>query len=146
MRVTPDTGILIRMNVKATGPAKRLLDTILDGPHELVLSEFLLKETARVLRYPRLQRIYQLNDQEISEHVELLRARSDLVDPVVLAPVVLGDPEDDPVVYTAAMGRVEVLCAMDRHFYSPPVVDFCRQRGIDVMNDVELLQRLRAAR
>jgi hypothetical protein len=57
MRITPDTGILVRMNAKATGPARRLLDVILDGPHELVLSEFLLKETARVLRYPRIQGI-----------------------------------------------------------------------------------------
>lgn len=63
MRVTPDTGILVRMNVRTTGPARRLLYVILDGPHELVLSEFLLKETARVLRYPRLQGIYKLTDQ-----------------------------------------------------------------------------------
>lgn len=52
MRVTPDTGILVRMNVKASGPARRLLEIILAGPHELVLSEFLLEETARVLGYP----------------------------------------------------------------------------------------------
>ena len=45
MRITPDTGILVRMNVKATGPARRLLEVILAGPHELVLSEFLLNES-----------------------------------------------------------------------------------------------------
>ncbi len=49
MRITPDTGILVRMNAQAAGPARRLLETILKGPHELVLSDFLLKETARVL-------------------------------------------------------------------------------------------------
>ena len=64
MRITPDTGILVRMNVRATGPARHLLDVILDGPHELVLSEFLLQETARVLRYPRMQAIYNLSYSE----------------------------------------------------------------------------------
>jgi hypothetical protein len=53
MRVTPDTGILVRMNAKATGPTRRLLDLILDGPHEIILSEFLLNETARVLYVKR---------------------------------------------------------------------------------------------
>jgi putative PIN family toxin of toxin-antitoxin system len=143
MRVTPDTGILVRMNVRATGPARRLLDVILDGPHELVLSEFLLKETARVLRYPRMQAVYKLTENDISEHIELLRARSDLVDPVVHAPVVLADPNDDPVVYTAVAGGADVLCAMDRDFYSPQVISFCRDSGIEIMNDVELLQKLR---
>ena len=143
MRVTPDTGILVRMNVRATGPARRLLDVILDGPHELVLSEFLLKETARVLRYPRMQAVYKLTENDLSEHIELLRARSDLVDPVVHAPVVLADPNDDPVVYTAIAGGADVLCAMDRDFYSPQVISFCRDSGIEIMNDVELLQKLR---
>jgi putative PIN family toxin of toxin-antitoxin system len=143
MRVTPDTGILVRMNVRATGPARRLLDVILDGPHELILSEFLLKETARVLRYPRMQAVYKLTENDISEHIELLRARSDLVDPVVHAPVVLADPNDDPVVYTAVAGGADVLCAMDRDFYSPQVISFCRESGIEIMNDVELLQKLR---
>ena len=143
MRITPDTGILVRMNAKATGPAWRLLNVILDGPHELVLSEFLLNETARVLRYPRIQALYKLTDKDISEHIELLRERSDLVDPVVHTPVVLADPNDDPVVYTAVAGRADVLCAMDRDFYRSQVISFCRESGIEIMNDVELLKKLR---
>jgi predicted nucleic acid-binding protein len=93
MRITPDTGILVRMNVKATGPARRLLEIILAGPHELVLSEFLLQETERVLRYPRMQNLYKLAHVDIAEHIELLRARADLVSPVVYKPVVVAGPE-----------------------------------------------------
>ena len=77
MRITLDTGILVRTNVRATGPARRLLGLILKGPHELVLSEFLLTETARALAYPRLQKLFKLTLEDIAEHVELLRARSD---------------------------------------------------------------------
>jgi hypothetical protein len=44
------------------GPARRLLEVILSGPYDLVLSEFLLDELARVLRYPRLQNLYKLTD------------------------------------------------------------------------------------
>ena len=76
MRVTPDTGLLVRMNAKATGPARRLLEIILAGPHELVLSEYLLEETARVLRYPRLQKLYKLIPEDIAEHVQLFARTS----------------------------------------------------------------------
>ena len=145
MRITPDTGILVRMNTKATGPARRLLHLILDGPHELVVSDFLLEETARVLRYPRMQALYHLSDMEIAEHVELIRQRADLVFPVVHEPIVLTDPDDDPVIYTAVAGGADVLCTMDRDFYAPAVVEFCREMGIEIMDDVGLLQRLRSS-
>lgn len=142
MRVTLDTGILVRMNVRASGPARRLLGMILDGPHELVLSDFLLDETARVLRYPRLRKLFQLTDQDINEHVSLLRGRADVVLPVIQQEVVLADPNDDPVVFTAVDGRADVLCAMDRDFYAPNVISFCQERGIEILNDVQLLHRL----
>jgi hypothetical protein len=56
--------------------------------------------------------------------------------------IVLGDPYDDPVVYTAVNGRADVLCALDRHFYAPNVVAFCQQHGTEIMSDVDLLQKL----
>src|SRR5713101_8292621 len=80
--------------------------------------------------------LYKLTDKDIFEHIELLRARSDLADPVVHTPVVLTDPNDDPAVYTAVAGRAEVLCTLDRDFYTHQVISFCGERGIEVMNDV----------
>jgi putative PIN family toxin of toxin-antitoxin system len=132
------------MNVRASGPARHLLDVILAGPHELVLSDFLLNETARVLRYPRLQKLYKLADDEIAAHIDLLRARADIVSPIMEQPVVLTDPDDDPVVHTAIAGRADVLCAVDRDFYAANVISFCRERGIEIMDDVRLLQALSA--
>ena len=142
MRITLDTGILVRMNVRALGPARRLLQVILEGPHEMVLSDFLLDETARVLCYPRLQKLFNLSEDDIDEHINLLRARGDLVFPVIQQPVVLSDPNDDPVVFTAVDGQADVLCAMDRDFYTDNVITFCRMRGVEILNDVQLLQRL----
>src|SRR5258708_3928845 len=55
--------------------------------------------------------------------------RADLVSPIIEQPVVLADPNDDPVVYTAIAGRADVLCAVDRDFYAADVVSFCRERG-----------------
>src|SRR5271157_2889289 len=109
VRIVLDTGVLVRANAKSTGPARELLTAILGGPHELITSAFLLDETARVLRYPRLLARHGLNEQEIEEHLDFLRRISELVDVVVEKPVVR-DPDDDPVLYTALDGRADELC------------------------------------
>ncbi len=125
------------------GPARRLLATIFWAVR---MSLFSLSSCFRkllcVLRYPRLQKLYPLTDDDVMEHVGLLRARADLVAPVIVDPVVPSDSNDDPVIYTAVAGRADVLCAVDRDFYAPNVVMFCREQGIEIMNDVQLLQRL----
>lgn len=115
---------------------------ILDGPHELINSAFLLDETARVLRYPRLLARHGLSETEMDEHVDYLRRVSELVDVVVREPVVLSDPDDDPVLYTAVDGRADVLCTLDRDLFQPDVIAFCRANHISVVTDVELLRVL----
>ena len=142
MRVVLDTGVLVRANAKSKGPAREVLMAIIDGAHELVTSAFLLDEMARVLRYPRLLARHGLSDQEIEEQVDYLRQISELVDVVVRKPVVLSDPDDDPVVYTAVDGRADVLCTRDRDLLEPAVVAFCRENHIAVMDDLDLLRLL----
>ena len=143
MRITPDTTILIRTNAKATGPAKELLDTIQRCGAVLVLSPFLISEVERVLKYPRVQNIYALSDAEIRQHVEYLRTFAEIVAPAEGPPVVLKDPDDDPVIYTAIAGAADVICTLDRHFYDPNVIAFCSRQGIRILDDVELLHTLR---
>ena len=91
MRIVLDTGILVRANINSSGPAREVLMAILAGDHELIASAFLLDETARVLRYPRLLARHGLSDQEMDEHVDFLRGISELVDVVVRKPIVLSD-------------------------------------------------------
>jgi predicted nucleic acid-binding protein len=93
-----------------------------------------------------MQNLYRLSSEDIAEHVELLRAHSDLVSPTVHHPVVLSDSNDDPIIYTAVSGRADILCTLDRDFYANNVQAFCRERGIEIMNDLQLLQRLRGTK
>ena len=143
MRITPDTAILVRTSVRSAGPARELMKLIERSGARLVLSPFLLNELERVLRYPRMQALYRLSDDEIREHIEYLRVLSDVVLPLEGSPVVLKDPNDDPVVYTALAGQADVLCTVDQHFYEPNVLSFCSRYGVRVMTDLELLEVLR---
>ena len=60
--------------------------------------------------------------------------------------IVVRDPEDDPIVHTAVAGAADVSCTRDRHLHHTEVTRYCRSRGIEVLDDIELLGRLRASR
>jgi predicted nucleic acid-binding protein len=75
MRIVLDTNILVRANAKAKGPARKLLQVIVNSPeHVLLLSPFLLMELERVLSYDRVRAVVKLNDEEIAEYLSYLRA------------------------------------------------------------------------
>lgn len=146
MRIVLDTNILVRAHAKARGPARAALQLIAESPeHTVLLSPFLLQELERVLDYERLRSVTRLTDEEVAEYLRYLRAKqiAEMVFPGPAPPVVTADPEDDPVVHTAVAGEADVLCTLNRHFYHPAVIEYCRQRGVLIASDVELLSLLR---
>jgi putative PIN family toxin of toxin-antitoxin system len=146
MRIVLDTNILARANPHSKGAARSLLLMILESAdHVLVLSPFLLRETERVLNYPRLQAIWPLTPLDIEQYTQALQDFAELVNPKIGARLVPKDQEDDPVLETALCGRADVLCTLDRHFHHSMVMKICSERGIQVLTDVELLSMLREA-
>ena len=107
------------------------------------MSRFILDEVERELLYPRLQARYHITASEAAHFTGNLAAVAEMVEPVIVRPLVLSDPADDPVLYTAADGKVEILCTLNiRHFNAPEVRSFCVAHGIRIMTDVEVLQEL----
>lgn len=84
-----------------------------------------------------------MSDAEIREYLSLLESIGDLAEVAEGAPVVLKDPNDEPIVYTALAGRADILCTVDNHFYDPNVLSFCSRNGIRLMSDLDLLHLLR---
>ena len=105
MRVVLDTNVLIRANTKATGPARKLLLAVATGHHVLVISPFLLDETERVLKYPRVQSLWRLTPRRIQEHIDYLSAVSELVYPLSGQPIVLKEPGRRPRDPNGGRGR-----------------------------------------
>ena len=142
MRITLDSNVLVRAAASPQGPALRLLDIVL-GAHTLVLSRFILDEVERVLLYPRLQARYQITACEAVRFTGNLADVAHMVEPVIVRPLVLSDPADDPVLYTAGDGEADVLCTRNiRHFDTAEVQRFCATRGIRIVTDVDLLRDL----
>lgn len=143
MIVTLDSSILVRANQRSHGPARRLIDVLSAHPgHVIALSPFILAEVGKVLSYPRMQTLFSLSSEEIHGHVDFLRSISRVVEPRIGRPVVLLDPNDDAVLYTAVTAGADVLCVRDRHFYDAQVLAFCSREDILVMNELSLLELL----
>ncbi|HUY92672.1 MAG TPA: putative toxin-antitoxin system toxin component, PIN family [Pirellulales bacterium] len=146
MRATCDTNVLARAAVRPTGPARAVFVELLSDPHAHVLSEPIVTELARVLRYDRVRNQSQMTDAEIDSFVNDLRELAELVTIPDSAPPVANDPDDDLVVATAVAGRADVICTRDRHIRHNVVRAYCATFGIRVLTDVELLNELRAGR
>ena len=145
MRIVLDTNILARANPRAGGAGRALLELIRDSrDHILILSPFLLTELERVLNYPRLQAIWPLTPVDIERYIQALQDFAESVFPGAVQAVVTADPADDPILATAVVGKADVLCTLDRHFTAPSVREFARLHDFELLNDVELFDRLRA--
>jgi len=144
MRVVLDTNVLARTAYRPKGPAAEVLDRLSRPPHLLVLSGFVLAELQRVLHYPRLRQLHRLRDEDIALFVEKLGTDAVVVELPSESVAVARDPDDDSIIATAVAGQADVLCTLDRHLFAEHVQAYCRQRGIEIMDDVQLLARLRS--
>jgi putative PIN family toxin of toxin-antitoxin system len=104
----------------------------------------MLYELARVLRYPRMLAHHGLSEQRIYEYVGFLRETAEIVilNPLLVTPI--RDVNDTVVMQTAVIGEADVLCTKDSDFFEPPAAPFLRKAGIEVLNDISLIRRLRS--
>ena len=146
MRVVLDTNIVVRAGKYSTGPARESLVLLGSDEHAILTSPPLVEELERVLRYPRVRALHGMSDKEIDEFVEAFAASAQIVDPTTHDPpvIVADDPDDDAVLLAALVGRADVVCTLDRHLRAAEVREYCKSKGIEILSDVELLDRLRA--
>jgi putative PIN family toxin of toxin-antitoxin system len=123
---------------------RELLTNIVEGEHHLLLSNEMLHELAKVLRYPRLQEFYGLTENLVYNYVKFLRQSSEIVilDPLVMAPI--RDVNDLIVMQTAIIGEADILCTKDDDFFELRAGEYLLKMGISVLDDITLMHRLRS--
>ncbi len=143
MRIVLDSNILVRAFVSSHGLAHDLLLAILSSDHTLILSNKILIEAARVLRYPRLMMVHGESEETIYDFTSWLRNAAEIVmlDPLARAPI--RDRNDIFVLQTALSGEADVLCTGDRDFFEPPASIFLASCGIEVLTDAQFMRRLK---
>lgn len=142
MRVVLDATVLVRAHPRSISKGRRLLIALLEGRHTLVLSNAIIVEAIKVLRYPRLQKLHALTDDQLYDYAQFLQEVSEMVvfGPPYHAP--LRDAYDLDVMQTADCGAADLLCSNDSDFHEPSIIGFCAARGIEVCNENSLVYRL----
>ena len=109
MRITLDATVLVRAHPRSRSTGRKVLSAVLEGHHTLLLSNEIIIETTRVLRYLRLQKFYALTDDELYDYAQFLQEVSQMV--VLGHPYVapLRDPNDLDVMQTAERGDADAL-------------------------------------
>ena len=137
---------MVRANDRAAGLARELLRELLRQGWTILLSgEMMVEELARVLRYPHLQARYNLAETDIYDYLQFLRQATERVVPDMALAVPIRDVADTAVVQTAIAGEADLICTFDTDFCDVAMTRFLSQAGIQVLDDVALVQMLRAS-
>jgi len=92
-----------------------------------------------------LQARWPLSDADIADYLKFLRGVAAFVELEEGWAVVPDDPDDDPIVQTAVIGRADVLCTRDPHFSHRVVRALCGAYGVRIVSDTALMKELRGA-
>ena len=123
--------------------ARDLLLRLIESDHVLLISDAMLYELAKVLRYPRMLALHGLSESRIYDYIGFLRRTTEVIRPNPLLVTPIRDINDTVVMQTAIIGEADVLCTRDQDFFEPPAEPFLRRAGIAVLDEIALMQRLR---
>lgn len=145
MRVILDSNILARAVYSVGGPAEEVFQRLTVPPHVLIISDFLLTELHRILHYPRLKLIHGFDDEKIVQIISIVKTAAACIKvrPEDIVRVVPFDSDDDNIVAATVSAGADILCTRNRHFYNEAVITYCRRFAVEIMDDVELLARMR---
>ena len=138
MRVVADANVFVwaALGRSPGSPSVRIVNAVLDGRIELVMSPSLLAEVADVLSRPRIRKRLSAEDAQlfladVAAQVVML---ADRLDP----PSVCRDPNDDYLVALAVMAGAEVLVSGDEDLLAAEPA----RAGVEVLTPRQLVDRL----
>ncbi|HEY6618033.1 MAG TPA: putative toxin-antitoxin system toxin component, PIN family [Steroidobacteraceae bacterium] len=106
MRIALDSSVLIAAHISRAGVCAELLEDLLLH-HELAISDFIIEELTRNLKF-----LFPARD--VQQITAFLRRVAIVVLPAALPPDICRDPTDVPVLGTAVAGECALLISVDR--------------------------------
>lgn len=101
IRVVLDTNVLVSGIAYPSSIPGKILAAWRHGAIEVLLSEYILDELARVL--PRLRHRHDLDASEMADLIDTLRFQAELVEPASGTDPALRDANDQPVLHTLSV-------------------------------------------
>jgi uncharacterized protein len=138
IRVVLDANVLVSALISPRGIPAQVLKAWRDERFHLVISQAILSEIDRVLRYPKTRKRHGMSDSEIKEWIDDLAHLAVLVPGQITVAVIIEDPADDRYLECALEGEAESIVSGDQH-----LLKLKRYEHIDVLTPRAFLEVLK---
>jgi hypothetical protein len=126
--VVLDTNVLISALLSAEGPPAQIIDLWEAGVFDVAVSDPLLDELKRVLRYKRVRKYLEMTSVEIDSLIKQWSPTAVYIDSEMRLDLVEDDPDDNRVLECAVAAEAEYIVSGDDH-----LLDLGEYRGIVVL-------------
>jgi putative PIN family toxin of toxin-antitoxin system len=140
LKAVLDTNLFISALLTAKGNPARILNRWKAGYFDLVISLPILKETKRVILYPKIRKRLNWTDGEINEFLLGLAQFSFMVSGESKVDVIKDDPTDNKYLACALEGNADYIVAGDQH-----LLKVGKYRGTKIISPREFLDILKKA-
>ena len=113
MKVVLDTNVLVSALIAKEGKPSQILRQI--TKYTLITSKEILIEVERVLHYDRIQKRYNLSNEDIDAFMQNLREVSKVVSVTKQVEVIKDDPDDDKFLACALEANADYIISGDTH-------------------------------
>ncbi|MES0338201.1 MAG: putative toxin-antitoxin system toxin component, PIN family [Candidatus Magnetobacterium sp. LHC-1] len=115
IRVVLDTNVFVSAILYPDSKPARIIQLAKEKNIELVLSQAILDEIERVLRYPHLQRYHNYSLEEVNEFIKGWKYLSEITHGLVEADIIKDDPSDNKYIECAIEGKADFIISGDNH-------------------------------
>jgi uncharacterized protein len=137
MRVVIDTNVVVSRYLSSHGAPAQVFDSWQEKLFDVLVSEPILEEYERVLKYPHVRAKHQLSDTEIAQIIEDFANLAKIIQPTKHLAVITADPDDDKFLECAVEGNAAYIISGNKHLY-----DLKAYRGIQIFKPAEFLMVL----
>ena len=110
-KVVLDTNILVSSLGWLQGNPHKILEKVIDGDIELLISNAQFEELSRVLEYPKLK----FKEKQKTEFRSLISDNATFVQPTISLEVIKEDPSDNIVLECAVVAKANFIVTGDEH-------------------------------
>ncbi len=115
LKAVIDANIFVSAMISKKGNPAKLLQLWRDRVFIAIISEQMVEELIRVLRYPRIRNKYNLEDEEIEIAVGAIRTFAIVLADTIELDIIKDDPDDNKVLACAMAAKADYIVSGDRH-------------------------------
>ncbi len=118
MRIVLDANIYVSSLISTLGNPSKIIERWEQGDFEVMVTQDILDEVGRVLRYPRIVKRHKKDEKKIQRYLKLLSRQTTIVKSTERLSVVKDDESDNRYIECAVAGRANYIISGDNHLLS----------------------------